>query len=266
MGPLLSSPLDKSGDLWVAEMRLVTTDAIVLRSYNLAESDRIVVFLTRKAGLVRGVAKGARRMKSRFGAALEPFTLIRLSFHEKENRELVSVSSTEILKSHFALNAKPEVGEVFAYMGELIGEFAPPHETDERLFRMLNACIDALATSGGSERQVIRYFEIWLLRLAGLFPDLRSCVGCGVELTDSDETVVDAELNSNCTQCSPQAPSFLSLELVKMIRATHQLSPVNFAQRYSLNDDEDAVLSGITHRLIARAIDRRPRTMVATTR
>jgi DNA repair protein RecO (recombination protein O) len=246
-------------------MRLVTTDATVLRSYNLAESDRIVVFLTRKAGLVRGVAKGARRMKSRFGAALEPFTLIRLAFHERENRELVSISSTEILKSHFALNAKPEVTEVLAYMGELISEFAPPHEADERLFRMLNACIDALAACTGGERQVTRYFEIWLLRLAGLFPDLRRCVGCGLELSDFDRTTVDAELNSHCTQCRPQAPSFLSVELVRMIRATHQLSPVNFAQRYSLNDDEDAILSGVTHRLIARAIDRRPRTLVATT-
>ena len=246
-------------------MRLVNTDAIVLRSYNLAESDRIVVFLTRKAGLVRGVAKGARRMKSRFGAALEPFTLIRLAFHEKENRDLVSISTTEILKSHFALNVKPEVAEILAYMGELIAEFAPPHEADERLFRMLNACIDALAVSAGNERHVTRYFEIWLLRLAGLFPDLRACVGCGVELGESDRMVVDAELQSHCAQCRPQAPSFLSAELVRMIRASHQLSPVNFAQRYSLDDGEDAVLSGITHRLIARAIDRRPRTMVAAT-
>jgi hypothetical protein len=125
-------------------MRLVTTDAIVLRTYNLAESDRIVVCLTRAAGLGRGVAKGARRMKSRFGAALEPFTVVRLAYHEKENRDLVSISSAEILKSHFELNVKPETGEVLAYMGELINEFAPPHEADERMFRMLSACLDAL--------------------------------------------------------------------------------------------------------------------------
>ena len=151
-------------------MRLVTTDAIVLRTYNLAESDRIVVCLTRTSGLVRGVAKGARRMKSRFGAALEPFTLVRLAFHEKENRELVSISSADILKSHFELNLLPEVAEILAYMGELINEFAPPHEADERLFRMFGACIDALASNGRRAREITRYFEIWLLRLAGLFP------------------------------------------------------------------------------------------------
>ncbi|HXI25073.1 MAG TPA: DNA repair protein RecO, partial [Pyrinomonadaceae bacterium] len=89
-------------------MKLVTTDAIVLRSYNLAEADRIVVCLTRSVGLVRAVAKGARRMKSRFGAALEPFTLIRLSFHERENRDLVGISNAEILTSYFNLNSRVE--------------------------------------------------------------------------------------------------------------------------------------------------------------
>jgi DNA repair protein RecO (recombination protein O) len=193
-------------------MRLVTTDAIVLRTYNLAESDRIVVCLTRAAGLVRGVAKGARRMKSRFGAALEPFTVIKLSYHEKENRDLVAISSAEILKSHFELNVKPETGEVLAYMGELINEFAPPHEADERMFRMLSACLDALTLAEGTERQLTRYFEIWLLRLSGLFPDLRSCAECGTGLDDTTPIFVDAELNCRCVQCRQVCLRFLLLK------------------------------------------------------
>src|SRR3954462_11058130 len=108
-------------------MALVTTDAIVLRSYNLAESDRIVLCLTRSAGLVRAVAKGARKMKSRFGAALEPFTVIRLTFYERENRELVTMSSADILQSDVGPNAQLEVAAVLAYMGEMVSEFAPPH-------------------------------------------------------------------------------------------------------------------------------------------
>ena len=248
-------------------MRLVTTDAIVLRTYNLAESDRIVVCLTRSSGLVRGVAKGARRMRSRFGAALEPFTLVRLAFHEKENRELVNISSADILKSHFDLNLLPEVAEVLAYMGELINEFAPPHEADERLFRMLAACIEALGAGSQAAREITRYFEIWLLRLAGFFPDLRACVGCGVELSDSVPTFVDAELNPYCNACRrSQANPNMSPQVLKIIRATYHLSPVNFAQRHALTDAEDVVLGGLTHRLIARAIERRPRTLLAATR
>jgi DNA repair protein RecO (recombination protein O) len=247
-------------------MRVVTTEAIVLRAYNLAEADRIVVCLTRSAGLVRAVAKGARRMKSRFGAALEPFTLIKLTFQERENRELVTISSTEIMKSNFNLYAQVESGEVLAYMGELIGEFAPPHEADEKMFRMLSACVDALATSEDSGRAITRYFEVWLLRLAGLFPDLRSCSKCGTELDESAGAFVDTELRPHCAGCRPNGVSVLSSSVIRTLHATHRLSPAKFAQLQKLSDSEDAELGELTHRLIARAIDRRPRTLVASTR
>src|SRR5262245_50755961 len=118
-------------------MALVTTEAIVLRTYNLAEADRIAVCLTRSSGLVRAVARGARRMRSRFGAALEPFSIINLVFYEKENRELVTISQAEIIKSNFALASQPDSSDALAYMAELVGEFAPPHDANERLFRMV---------------------------------------------------------------------------------------------------------------------------------
>src|SRR6185369_8461130 len=98
------------------------------------------------------------------------------------------------LKSHFNLSSNFDTAEVLAYMGELVTEFAPPHETDERLFRMLSACVDALAERPGSERALTRYFEIWLLRLAGLFPDFRACGGCGLALETAGAISLDAEL------------------------------------------------------------------------
>jgi DNA repair protein RecO (recombination protein O) len=247
-------------------MRLVTTDAIVLRSYNLAESDRIVVCLTRSSGLVRAVAKGARRMKSRFGAALEPFTLIQLSFHERENRDLVTISAAEILKSHFDLSASLESSEVLAYMGEMVAEFAPPHETDERLFRMLNACVDALAQQKGSERPLTRYFEIWLLRLAGLFPDLSACGACGLALETATTISLDIELRPLCDNCERAGISTLRSDIIKTIQATHQLSPLNFAAQHQLTDRQYVEIGDLTHRLITRAIDRRPRSLIASMR
>jgi DNA repair protein RecO (recombination protein O) len=242
-------------------MKLVTTDAIVLRSYNLAEADRIVVCLTRSAGLVRAVAKGARRMKSRFGAALEPFTLIRLSFHERENRDLVSVSNAEILKSYFNLNSRVESAELLAYMGELVAEFAPPHEADERLFRMLAACIESLAATSGCERSLMRYFEVWLLRLAGLFPDLNACVDCGRPL----ESIVefDVEFKPYCEQCGRTGAASLSVSTLASVRAVYRLAPAKFVETEKLSERDDAQLGDLTHRLITRAIERLPRTMMA---
>ena len=243
-------------------MKLVTTDAIVLRSYNLAEADRIVVCLTHNVGLVRAVAKGARRMKSRFGAALEPFTLIRLSFHERENRDLVTISNAEILTSYFNLNSRIESAELLAYMGELVAEFAPPHEADERLFRMLAACIDSLAGTTGCERSIMRYFEVWLLRLAGLFPDLSACVDCGRSL----ESIVefDTEFKPYCGQCGRTGAASLSASTLANVRAAYKLTPAKFVETEKLSERDDAQLGDLTHRLITRAIERHPRTLMAT--
>src|SRR5262245_26046163 len=117
-------------------MPVLETEALVLRTYNLAEADKIVVCLSRSFGLMRGVAKGSRKIKNRFGASLEPFTLINLTYYEKENQELVSFRQTEILKSYFKFATNAEALTALAYMAELLTEFSPPHQPNDRLFRM----------------------------------------------------------------------------------------------------------------------------------
>ena len=106
-------------------MAIHETEALVLRTYNLAEADKIVVCLSRSAGLIRGVAKGCRKLRNRFGASLEPFTLINLTYFEKENQELVSFSQTEILRSRFNLSGNASILTGFAYMGDLLIDFHP---------------------------------------------------------------------------------------------------------------------------------------------
>src|SRR5215467_14687151 len=105
-------------------MAIHKTEAFVLRTYSLAEAHKICVFLTKDSGKVRGVAHGARKMKSRFGSALEPLTQVALSYYHKEGRDLVSVSTCEILRSHFNSAARDvETATAFSYMAELLLEF-----------------------------------------------------------------------------------------------------------------------------------------------
>ena len=101
-------------------MALLDSEALILRSYNLAEADKIIVSLSRSAGLIRGVAKGSRKLRNRFGASLEPFTLVNLTWYEKENQELVSIRQTEILKSYFKLSSEENIVSSRAYMGDLL--------------------------------------------------------------------------------------------------------------------------------------------------
>lgn len=241
-------------------MALVHTDAIVLRSYNLADADRIVLCLTRSAGLVRAVAKGARKMKSRFGAALEPFTLIKLIFHEKENRELVTLSQADILQSHFDLAAEPEAVKAFAYMTELIVEFAPPHHSDEKLFRMVTACVEAIAHSPAGADSVVRYFEIWALRLAGFMPDLKACADCGTSLTRNG-AFLNAEAKARCRSCSRGTGAILSPESLALLFASRRQPPLVFAADLNkLGPSFKAQVADFTRRLLLQVLERPPRT------
>ena len=151
-------------------MPLHTTDALILRTYKLGESDRIVVFLTRDRGKKRGVAKNARQSRRRFGGALEPLTYGRVGYLERERRDLVQVHYVEPIRSPLAAIERDALGYV-EYFAELIDECAPEADPNETLFRLGASMVDAMA-AGVATAPLARYFEYWLLRLQGVYaPD-----------------------------------------------------------------------------------------------
>ena len=154
-------------------MPLHTTDALILRTYQLGESDRIVVFLTRDRGKKRGVAKNARQSRRRFGGALEPMTVGRVEYRERERRELVFLHYIEPARSPLAACDAAALGYV-GYFAELIDEWAQEADPNETLFRLGVSMVDAL-TAGVPVEPLARYFEYWLLRLQGVYqPDPRA--------------------------------------------------------------------------------------------
>ena len=163
-------------------MPLYTADALILRTYKLGEADRIVVFLTRDRGKKRGVAKGARRPRSRFAAALEPMTEVRLAYFEKESRELVGLNYAETVRSPLAFAMRldgPAEGGIhddalgyIGYFAELLDEWAQEADADDRLYRLGASMLDALS-AGAPVQPLARYFEYWLLRLQGVYPEAR---------------------------------------------------------------------------------------------
>ena len=149
-------------------MPLYSADALILRTYKLGEADRIVVFLTRDRGKKRGVAKGARRPRSKFMGGLEPLTQVRVAYFEKERRELVSVNYSEPSCSPLSAD-DPEALGYTEYFAELLDEWAQDADPDERLYRLGAAMVDALV-AGVAAEPLARYFEYWLLRLQGVYP------------------------------------------------------------------------------------------------
>jgi DNA repair protein RecO len=151
-------------------MPLHTTDALILRTYKLGESDRIVVFLTRDRGKKRGVAKNARQSRRRFGGGLEPMTCGRVTYFERERRDLVLLQYVEPTRSPLSAVDGEALGYV-GYFAELIDEWAQEADPNETLFRLGASVVDAIAV-GVPIDPLARYFEYWLLRLQGVYqPD-----------------------------------------------------------------------------------------------
>ena len=175
-------------------MPLYTAEALVLRTYKLGEADRIVVFLTRDRGKKRGVAPNARKSRKRFGAALEPLTEVRISYFEKERRELVGLNYAEPVRSPLSA-ASPEALGYSHYFAELIDEWAAEADVDEKLYRLGTSALEALL-SGAPVEALARYFECWLLRLQGVYPPDLSLTSEAAAFLDGVRRVAPRDVES----------------------------------------------------------------------
>jgi DNA repair protein RecO (recombination protein O) len=241
-------------------MPLHDTSAFVLRSFTFHEADKICVFFTRDAGKLRGVAHGARKLKSRYGASLEPFTEVSLVYFQKENKELVSISNCEILRSQFVAGLSSEMLGVLHYLAELVIEFLPDHEPNERVYRLIAATLGALKESPNDKLPLlVRYFEVWMLKLAGFFPDWKHCGACRRDLARESSVWLTGEGMPQCSDCSGRRGEELTPGGWRAIRDILTMSPAKFVSSYGNegSDERSIQLAGIVAtRLIARVLER----------
>jgi DNA repair protein RecO (recombination protein O) len=148
------------------------SESFVLRTYPFAESDLIVSFFTRDQGKLRGVAKRARKPKSNFGSGLERLSQVRVTYYQKETRELVTLASCELIRSQFDLVQDYGASVALDYLAEVSDQLLPPAEANERFFRLLIAVLEQLH-AGGEIWAAVLYFTLWAVRLSGFLPELR---------------------------------------------------------------------------------------------
>jgi len=153
------------------------TEAIILQTFPARERDKMVVFLTPDHGKRKGWAYGARSMRSRFGAALEPLAKVRIGYIEKESDEIVRIESIDLVRSLFPAQQDLLRSVSATFIAELIDTFAPANDPAELLYRLLDRTTEALL-EGAPAMAVVAYAEIWILRIAGIFPPTRNCFEC----------------------------------------------------------------------------------------
>jgi DNA repair protein RecO (recombination protein O) len=161
-------------------MGVLTSEAVVLRTWPVHEADLIVSFFTRDYGKVRGVAKSALKSRKRFGGALEPMTVARAWFAERPRQELVRLDQLEIMRSPLSAPVDLARMTVLSFFAEVLDEVLPDHDPQETVFRLVVAVLEQ--TTVERPWMPLTYFSLWMTRLMGLLPDIAHCTACGEAL------------------------------------------------------------------------------------
>ncbi|HTK94149.1 MAG TPA: DNA repair protein RecO [Terriglobales bacterium] len=164
-------------------MAIKQSEAIVLRSYPLREADLLVTLLTRTDGKVKGVARAAKKSKKRFGGALEPLTYVKAYWDDREGHELARLDACEVLESPLADEVDYPRAVALGYVAEVLDQVLPDREPNDAMFRLALAVLSHLRA--GVIWMPLTYFDLWIVRLMGLLPELHECIECGTALNGS---------------------------------------------------------------------------------
>lgn len=189
------------------------TEAVVLNSMDFGESDKIVTFYTLRFGKMKGIAKGAKRSKKRFGINLEPFSLVRLHFFEKKEDALVRVSACDLINAFQGIREDLFKIAHGSYMIEVAEKMVPERERHPELFDLLTDFLGLLESKGITE-DLLRVFEIRLLDDIGLKPHISNCVICHKPLAQGFSVIVSPEKGGAlCSSCSKGVPSTIRISV-----------------------------------------------------
>jgi DNA repair protein RecO (recombination protein O) len=153
------------------------TEAIILKTFPLGEADRLVSFLGRSSGRMRGVAAGARRLKNRYGSTLEILSHVQLWYVERETRDLVRIQQCELLESFHPAQSNYSLSTGLALISEIAERVLPEHEVAEPMFRLLLLAAREVERRG-SWPVPLAYFAFWTVRLGGWLPSFERCANC----------------------------------------------------------------------------------------
>ena len=231
------------------------TEAIILKTFPLGEADRLVSFLGRSSGRLRGVASGARRLKNRYGSTLEVLSHVQLWYVEKETRDLVRIQQAESLESFYKAQSDYSLSTGLAVVSEVSELVLPEHEVSESMFRLILLVAREIERTGDWDLP-LSYFAFWTVRLGGWLPRFDRCAACGAPL-GSKPALYDAhQPGLFCEKCrrSGMRPLHHGARLLAERFTGERLDRVEFDKPMQLNARElrEASLTWIEHNVERR--------------
>ncbi|HEY5649629.1 MAG TPA: DNA repair protein RecO [Nitrospiria bacterium] len=206
-------------------MGLFDTEAIILKTLRLGEADKLVTLLSDKRGILKAVAKGSRRPKSRFGSSLEPFTLCRIDLFEKKPTILMRMNGAEIIHSHRKIRDLLIRIDTASRMVRFVLALLPEGEASPGTFQLLKNGLQQLQTEKDPE-WLLCAFEFKCLKLAGYHPRFEGCIFCREKVDDQPVYFSPAQGGVYCKLCADRQREILtriSPGTVSTIRMTERL-------------------------------------------
>lgn len=180
----------------------LSTKAIILHAFKYSESSKIVRMLTRECGVVSGVAKGAERPKSKFGARLQQLSEGIAQIYLKHNRDLHTLAEFEVTNLRHELTGDVRRFASASALAELVLRFAPAERNDEIFTRMV-AYLDSLSTVPEEHLETTSLSALWGLVCAlGFEPAMDGCARDGRQIPDGPATFSVAEGGLLCAPCA----------------------------------------------------------------
>jgi DNA repair protein RecO (recombination protein O) len=176
------------------------TEAIILKTFPLGEADRLVSFLGRSSGRLRGVASGARRIQNRYGSTLEVLSHVQLWYIERETRDLVRIQQCELLESFNKAQSDYGLSTGLAVISEIAERVLPEQEVAEPMFRLLLLTAREIERRG-SWQLPLAYFAFWTVRLGGWLPPLDRCAECAASFGDQPGFHFSQSSGLLCEKC-----------------------------------------------------------------
>jgi DNA repair protein RecO (recombination protein O) len=191
-------------------MGLEKTTAVVIGTFPLGESDRVVTFFSRDFGKVRGVARAARRMRSRFTGALELFTAGHLVFFDSGRSDLVTVDHFDIVHPFDGVRDRLERLGQAAWVVECVGRLTAERDPNAAVYGLLLRALRSVEAGTRPDRVAV-VFGLRCVDALGHRLRIDVCIACGRRgLLDRAPLALDVDAGGvRCAACAAVADALL---------------------------------------------------------
>ncbi len=189
-------------------------EALVLRTVEFGESDRVVHLLTPRTARLTAIAKGAKRSRRRFAGTLDLFNRLVVQVERRRPGSMARIDQARLLDSFPGLRSNPRRFALACYLVELLDRLAPEGAAPEegaRLFHFARTALEAV-NARTPDARLRTLLEVRALDALGLRPELARCVRCGGSLgTDPLVGFHVAEGGAVCRACGRPGDGLLTV-------------------------------------------------------